>query len=293
MTINLSHRGICVSDLEASLRFYREGLGFEPHADHGVLDGPLMEQTMELPGVRLHPVMLRHPDGPIIELLHFEAPAAFGPRERRPTIQYGLVHLSFRVDDMDEAAERLRKAGGHVFEETRGHYAEGGATMLYCTDPDGVRIELMKLDGLSAGFSHSGVCVESVEKSMPYYEALGFAPAENHVLDDGFEWLATVNEIPGIKLRAQMMRDAAGNTIELLETYEPSSFGPRERRPINQLGLTHLAFWVDDVDAEAARLEAVGGSWANNTRVLAPGIELHHGADRDGVRIELMRVVNG
>lgn len=291
MTITLSHRGLCVSDLDATRRFYCEGLGFAPHADHGIVEGPDMERTMELPGVRLHPVMLRHPDGPVIELLHFLSPPAFGPRERRSTIQYGLVHLSFRVDDMDAAAARLRAAGGHVFEQTRAHYPEGGASMLYCTDPDGVRIELMTLPGLPAGFSHSGICVESVDKAMPYYEALGFAPAENHVLDGGFDWLAKVNEIPGIRLRAQMMRDAAGNTIELLETYEPSAFGPRERRAINQFGLTHLAFWVDDIDAEAARLAAAGGSWAEQARVRTPTIELHHGADRDGVRIELMRAI--
>ncbi|SNT07025.1 Catechol 2,3-dioxygenase [Sphingomonas laterariae] len=291
MSITLSHRGICVSDLEASTRFYREALGFEPYADHGVVEGPAMEQTMEMPGVRLHAVMLRHPDGPVIELLHFLAPPAFGPRERRSTIQYGLVHLSFRVDDMDAAAARLKAAGGHVFEETRARFDAGGTTMLYCTDPDGVRIELMQMDGQPAGFSHSGICVENVDKAMPYYEAMGFAPAENYVLDGGFDWLATVNEIPGIKLRAQMMRDAAGNTIELLETIEPQSFGPRERRPLNQYGLTHIAFWVDDVDAEAARLEAAGGSWVAAARIVTPGIELHHGADRDGVRIELMRAI--
>lgn len=289
MSITLSHRGLCVSDLDASIRFYTEGLGFEPFRDHGMIEGPLMDQTMELSGVRMRAVMLRHPDGAVIELMHFLSPEGFGPRERRPTIQYGLVHLSLRVDDMDAAADRLRAAGGHVFEETRAHFAEGGTTMLYCTDPDGVRIELMKMDGLNAGFSHSGICVESVDAAMPYYQALGFQPAENYVLDGGYDWLARINEVPGIKLRAQMMRDAAGNTIELLETYEPSSFGPRERRPINQFGLTHLAFWVDDVDAEAARLEAAGGSWVPEMRVALPGIELHHGADRDGVRIELMR----
>ncbi|WP_380873373.1 hypothetical protein ACFB49_41090 [Sphingomonas sp. DBB INV C78] len=292
MSITLKHRGICVSDLEASRRFYCEGLGFEPELDYGLIEGPDMDATMELEGVKLRAITLKHPDGPVIELLHFLSPPPFGPRERRSTIQYGLVHLSFRVDDMDAAADRLRAAGGHVFEQTRARFDAGGTTMLYCTDPDGVRIELMQMDGQPAGFSHSGICVESVDAAMPYYQALGFAPAENYVLDGGFDWLATVNEIPGIKLRAQMMRDAAGNTIELLETYEPRSFGPRERRAINQLGLTHLAFWVDDIDRVAATLEAAGGHWVPSMRVTTGMAELHHGADRDGVRIELLRAIS-
>ena len=36
MTHSFSHLGICVSDLERSVRFYCEGLGFEPVATHQV-----------------------------------------------------------------------------------------------------------------------------------------------------------------------------------------------------------------------------------------------------------------
>lgn len=289
MAVTLSHRGICVSDLSASVRFYTEALDFVPTIDYGTMGGPQMEQTTDIPGIRLHASMYQHPDGPKIELLHFEAPDAFGPRERRSTLQYGLVHLSFYVDDIDASAARIAAAGGHVFEQTRAHYPAGRTTMLYCTDPDGVRIELMHSEGVPARFSHSGICVDSIEASLPYFQALGFEPAENYVLDEGSEWLATVNEVDGIRLRAQMVRDKEANVIELLKVFDPPCFGPRERRALNQLGLTHLAFWVDDIDAIAAELAARGGSWAEQTRVVMPGIELYHGADPDGVRIELMR----
>ena len=65
--VSLSHRGICVSDLAASSRFYQEALGFEAYQDHGIVEGPDMERTMELPGVRLRAVMLKRPDGPVID----------------------------------------------------------------------------------------------------------------------------------------------------------------------------------------------------------------------------------
>ncbi|WP_157216295.1 VOC family protein [Flavisphingomonas formosensis] len=293
MAVTFSHRGVCISDLAASKRFYIDALDFAEVIDYGVMGGAQMEQTTDIPDIRLHPVMLQHRDGPRLELLHFEAPPAFGSRERRSTLQYGLVHLSFYVDDIDASAERIRAAGGHVFEETRAHYPEGRTTMLYCTDPDGVRIELMHTEGVAGRFSHSGICVEDVDASLSYFQALGFEPVENYVLDGGYEWLATVNEVPGIKLRAQMVRDKDGNVIELLKVFDPPSFGPRERRKLNQYGLTHLAFWVDDVDAVADILAARGGTWAEQTRVVMPGIELYHGADPDGVRIELMRPIQG
>ena len=50
--VTFSHRGICVSDIAASERFYREALGFEPYQDFGIIEGEDMAKTMELPGVR-------------------------------------------------------------------------------------------------------------------------------------------------------------------------------------------------------------------------------------------------
>ena len=289
--VRLSHRGICISDIAASEHFYREALGFEPYEDYGVIEGPEMERTMQLPGVRLRAVMLKRSDGPVIELLQFLEPPATGTREKRSTLQYGLVHLSFYVDDIDIWAARIAQAGGRVYEETRAYFAGNDTTMLYCTDPDGVRIELMKSPGETERFSHSGICVEDVEVALSYYEALGFAPAENYVLDQALDWLGVINEVPGIKLRAQMVRDSAGNTVELLKVFEPNSFGTRERQPLNRFGLTHLAFWDEDPAATAAVLTERGGYFVEEAHVTTPAIELMHGADPDGVRIELMRKV--
>ncbi|WP_158511234.1 MULTISPECIES: VOC family protein [Sphingobium] len=40
-------------------------------------------------------------------------------------MQYGLVHLSIYVDDIDAWAARIVQAGGTVHEETRAHFAAG------------------------------------------------------------------------------------------------------------------------------------------------------------------------
>jgi catechol 2,3-dioxygenase-like lactoylglutathione lyase family enzyme len=288
--IRLSHRGICVSDLDRSTRFYKEALDFVDHAEFDV-SGPEMSRTMGLPAVELRSRLLKHRDGPVIDLMQFTTPPASGRRERRSTLQYGLVHLSFYVDDIDAMAQRLIDAGGHVFEETRAHFAEGRTTMLYCTDPDGIRIELMHNPDVPGRFSHSGICVENIDTSLRYYGALGFELAENYVLDQGYEWLAKINEVPGIKLRAQMVRDSEGNVIELLKVFEPASFGPREPQPLNRFGLTHFALWDDAPDARVEKLCALGGRFNPEAHVVASEVELQQGADPDGVRIELMRKV--
>jgi lactoylglutathione lyase len=55
----------------------------------------------------------------------------------------------------------------------------------------------------------------------------------------------------------------------------------------NQLGLTHLSFFVDDVDDVAARLTDLGGTVQPRTRA-ALGYDVLFFADPDGTRVELM-----
>lgn len=146
MTLSFSHIGICVSDLDRSVHFYRDGLGFEPIASHHV--GDEFADLMELEGVALESRMLRR-DGVTIELLAFSHPSPCGPGDRRPMNQLGLTHLSVRVDDVDAVAGDIERLGGKVVRTTRTHLDAGAARLdfVYCTDPDGVRIELMDLPG--------------------------------------------------------------------------------------------------------------------------------------------------
>ena len=61
--------------------------------------------------------------------------------------QLGLTHLSIRVDDVAAVAATLEALGGTVLADSRTTFDLPGASLdfVYCTDPDGVRIELMHL----------------------------------------------------------------------------------------------------------------------------------------------------
>jgi lactoylglutathione lyase len=144
MTTTFSHLGICVSDLERSLRFYCRGLGFEPSASHHV--GPEFAALLEVDPVSLESRMVSK-DGVTLELLSFTEPGTTGDGTRRPMNQLGLTHLSVRVDAVDGVAALLESLGGTVVHPTRTTFDLGDRCLdfLYCTDPDGVRIELMVL----------------------------------------------------------------------------------------------------------------------------------------------------
>jgi catechol 2,3-dioxygenase-like lactoylglutathione lyase family enzyme len=141
-----SHFGICVSDLDRSLRFYCDGLGFEQAESHSI--GSEFAALMDMADVAVTSQFIRK--GPTaIELLAFAQPAPFGDRARRPVNQLGLTHLSFRVGDVPGVAAKLAALGGAIVESSRTTIEFGDVPLqfVYCTDPDGVRIELMDLGG--------------------------------------------------------------------------------------------------------------------------------------------------
>ncbi|HEY1829249.1 MAG TPA: VOC family protein [Acidimicrobiales bacterium] len=146
MEPTFSHFGICVGDLDRSLRFYCEGLGFEKAESHAI--GSEFAALMDLPEVSVTSQFIRKGTA-AIELLAFEQPAPIGDATRRPVNQLGLTHLSFRVGDVHAVAAHLAGLGGAIVESSRTTIDFGGTPLqfVYCTDPDGVRIELMDLGG--------------------------------------------------------------------------------------------------------------------------------------------------
>lgn len=285
------HRGICVSDLAASARFYRETLGFLDYEAKDLIAATDIAMASDMPHARFRTMMLIHPDGLVIELVEFLHPAAIGSRERRSTLEYGLLHLSFFVDDLNASIARILAAGGSVHDHTRVEPAGDGTVLLYCSDPDGVRIELTHAAGVPAGFSHGGICVEDLDMSIGFYRTLGLEPAERYEYDQRSDWLDRITEVKDIQLTAQMMRNRAGDTIELVKVATPASLRTGGRNPRNMFGLSHLAFWVDDTCAVAKALSERGGHFGEPSDARTRAIELFQGVDPDGVRIELRRAV--
>lgn len=138
------HFGICVRDLERSIRFYRDGLGFVEAGGLEIAGEPIAS-VMEIPDVDLRAVYLDR-DGVRIELLYFPVQGTVGPADARPMNQPGLTHFTLRVDDLDEAIAKLEPLGAIVLPHTRVHDPTFGSDIVYVTDPDGTRLELVRTD---------------------------------------------------------------------------------------------------------------------------------------------------
>ena len=140
----LTHIGLCVTDLERSLRFYRDRLGFAFEHDLHV-EGEPTDTLLRLRGVVLDAVYLTR-DGVRLELLHFAGPPA-PPARERSMHERGLTHLSFRVADLDATLAALRAAGDRILDETIIRFPDFGAAAAFVADPDGQLIELVQSPG--------------------------------------------------------------------------------------------------------------------------------------------------
>jgi len=141
----VSHIGLCVADLDASLRFYRDALGFRERSRLDVA-GAHAARLLELAEASLHAVYLER-DGLRLELLHFEEPRSVGDPAPRSMNRPGFTHLSLRVTGMADLLERIAAAGGRALEQTQIDLPGDATTALFVVDPDGTRIELVEAPG--------------------------------------------------------------------------------------------------------------------------------------------------
>jgi catechol 2,3-dioxygenase-like lactoylglutathione lyase family enzyme len=137
--------GICVSDLERSLRFYRDVLGCK-EVGRLELEGEPVAKLNGLPQVKVRAVYLER-DGWRLELIEFPVPGSTGSKAPRAMNQLGLTHLSFRVADLDAVCAQVEAAGGGLLPETRLGVPGSPPHVIMAFDPDGVRLELIQSPG--------------------------------------------------------------------------------------------------------------------------------------------------
>ena len=142
-------------------------------------------------------------------------------------------------------------------------------------------------DGIRA--SHVGICVRDLDAAVRFWvDGLGFTSSAS--FDVGAEF-GPLMEVDTPTLRSQFI-ERDGIRLELLFFAEPGTLGSGDRRPVNQVGLTHVCLQVDDVDAVAARLVEHGGTVVTGTRTVIPmgtaESRFVYLTDPDGTRVELM-----
>jgi len=131
---------IVVEDLEAAKAFFTE-LGMELDGETQV-EGPWVDQTIGLEGVRADIAMMRTPDGHgAVELTKFHTPPAVRARpEAAPPNTLGIGRIMFAVDDIDDVVNRLRGHGAELVGDIVQY--QDFYRLCYMRGPEGIVIGL-------------------------------------------------------------------------------------------------------------------------------------------------------
>ncbi len=141
-TARPSHLGLCVADLERSLRFYCDGLGFTQAEGYDLDEKMLVgiDRALEVSSpVKLRSQMITNGELKI-ELLHFAEPSRDGCAVADRGARSASRTCRSSSTTSTRSPRELATLGGTVLTTTR---AQLGYEVVFVADPDGARVELM------------------------------------------------------------------------------------------------------------------------------------------------------
>ena len=141
--LRTNHTGLTVSDIDRSLAFFRDVLGFEVtgktrHA------GAMVERITGVPGAEIEIAFVELP-GHRIELLQYLKPDVRQISVLRPC-DTGFVHLAFEVDDVNAVLNAVRAGGFAAINPPVSPDAgpRKGGKVVYTRDLDGIVLEFQE-----------------------------------------------------------------------------------------------------------------------------------------------------
>lgn len=264
--------GLTVSDMERSVAFYRDILGFEKASDT-VIAGPAYEQLTGLSGLRARVVSMRL-GAERIELTEFLAPRGrAAPADSRSNDAW-FQHVAIITNDIEQGYLWLRRHDVQQVSPGPQRLPDwnpkaGGIKAFYFRDPDGHPLEILEFppdkgearwhrpsDRIFLGIDHTAIVVGDTEASLRFYrDILGL-----RVAGESMNWgpeQARLNNVARARLRITALRAASGPGVELLEYLTPRTGRPAPADPaVNDLVHWHTTVIPADPAAAARRLRA-------------------------------------
>jgi len=136
MELSIGHTGFVVSDMDRSVAFYRDTLGF-PVVDDVEREGAYVATMVGVPGAKVRTVFL-DACGHTVELVQYLSGS--GAPVTAPNNAPGKGHISFWTSDIEADYERLRSKGVEFVSKPQ--YGPTGGAAVYFLDPDGITLEL-------------------------------------------------------------------------------------------------------------------------------------------------------
>jgi len=137
--IAFSHFGICVADVALSVQFYKSfGFDVAPVQDRGLA----FSGIAEVGDTPLTSCLIRR-GAYAFELMQWGRARSPGVPARRSIAQQGFTHIGTSGSDLTGQMALFKAIGGTVIKNAAYHVKGTNIQVVFCTDPDGTRIELV------------------------------------------------------------------------------------------------------------------------------------------------------
>jgi catechol 2,3-dioxygenase-like lactoylglutathione lyase family enzyme len=145
------------------------------------------------------------------------------------------------------------------------------------------RIELMSV----LRMDHTGVVVDDLEAAVEFFLELGLE-RDTTGASEG-EWLDRIIGLEKSNIEFAFVRTPDGNgRLELCRFLSPTDTGGQRPQAANELGLRHLCFAVDDLDAVLERLAARGFSRIGEIHLYNKVVRLCYIHGPEGIIVEIV-----
>lgn len=233
--------GITVKDMNRSLKFYTEVLGFNKISDTEIR-GESIEKLKGLFGINTRVVRLQLGDE-FIELTDFLTTGGRSIPEDQKSNDLFFQHIAIVVSDMNKAYSQLRKYNiEHVSTapQTLPKSIPGaeGIKAFYFHDPDNHNLELIFFpkgkgqdkwqrsnEKIFLGIDHTAIGVSSTENSHRFYMDMLGVERKGDSWNKGMEQ-EHLNNVEGASLHITGYRAAQGPGIEFLQYIKPGPGKP-------------------------------------------------------------------
>ena len=126
---HIEHLGIAVANLEDSIKYYEEVLGFKCYSIEEVKEQKVKTAFFKVGQTKIELLESTSPDGPIGKFIEKKGP--------------GIHHIAFAVDELQNTLNEVKEKGVRLIDETPRPGAEGlNIAFLHPKSTHGVLTEL-------------------------------------------------------------------------------------------------------------------------------------------------------
>jgi catechol 2,3-dioxygenase-like lactoylglutathione lyase family enzyme len=136
------HVGIVVNDLEKSIHFWQELIGFKVVSDN-IEPSPYIEELLSLNATNLRTVKFSDNNGFIVELLKFASPSNNSVWQGDLSTT-GLTHIALTVENVEQVVNKLNEFSYTSLSKIM-KSPNGQVKVVFINGPENLKLELVEV----------------------------------------------------------------------------------------------------------------------------------------------------